>query len=119
MSLRLACLALLLAACTKTADTAATSTSAGADVQPPATSHQPLVASAPPQVLNLPRPAGGEWMGLYLQGKKAGWAFTDVKTATLDGVPVVQATSDVALSATIGGAKTERQMHELRFYEMR
>src|SRR6185437_818352 len=74
--------------CTKTADTAATSTGAQVEaVQQPVT-NPPQAAAAPgsqPDVMTLKRPAGGEWMGLYLQGKKAGWAFTDVKSATFDG----------------------------------
>ena len=110
-------------ACTKTADTAATSTGAQVEaVQQPIAPTQPQAAAAPgsqPDVMTLKRPVGGEWMGLYLQGKKAGWAFTDVKSATFEGQPAVETISDVALSATIGGAKTERQMHEERYYQPR
>jgi hypothetical protein len=69
-----------------------------------------------PTVLTLPRPASGEWMGLYLQGKKAGWAFSNVTFAVFDGTPAVKAVSEVALSANIGGAKTERHLREERFY---
>ncbi|MBS2032034.1 MAG: transglutaminase family protein [Deltaproteobacteria bacterium] len=116
-----AALAFSSLACTKTADTAATSTSSTAGVEPgqPQAASHPQAAAEQPDVLTLKRPAGGEWMGLYLQGKKAGWAFTDVKGATFDGQPAVEAISDVALSATIGGAKTEREMHEERYYQPR
>jgi hypothetical protein len=70
-----------------------------------------------PDVLTVKRPAGGEWIGLYLQGKKAGWAFNQIDEAQVDGKTVVRAKSVVLLSATIGGAKTERKMSEERYYE--
>lgn len=69
-----------------------------------------------PQVLTLQRPEGGEWLGLYLQGKKAGWAYSDVRMGEFEGGPAVLAISEVALSATIGGAKTERHLREERLY---
>lgn len=111
---------LLLGACTKTASTAGTSTSAGPQVAA-APAQQPSTGAPVqlPEVLRLQRPKGGEWMGLYLQGKKAGWAFTDVTQGQWNGQPAIQAVSDVALSATIGGAKTERKVHEVRYYELK
>ena len=91
---------------------------------PAASTKAPAPAQAPklpqgqlPSVLKAKRPQGGEYLGLYLQGKKAGWAFSDVELATVDGKPVVKAKSAVTLSAIIGGQKTERHMEEERFYE--
>jgi hypothetical protein len=75
------------------------------------------VSKSAPQVLQAKRPKGGEWMGLYLAGKKAGWAFSDLDETTWEGQKVVRATNEVLLSATIGGAKSERKMREERYYE--
>lgn len=76
-------------------------------------------ASNLPKVLTVPRPKGGEWMGLYVLGKKAGYAFSEIREGELDGKKVVVAISRVVLKATVGGAEMERDVRDERYYEFR
>jgi transglutaminase-like putative cysteine protease len=70
-----------------------------------------------PEALRLPRPAGGEWLGVYLVGQKAGWAYSSLEEATFEGRPAVKATSRFTLRASVGGAAIERTADEVRWYE--
>ncbi len=85
---------------------------------------QPALAPAHPAdelpaVLKVKRPQGGEWFGLYILGKKAGYAFSDLRAGEHNGQKVIVERSDVTLRASIGGAPTERSMREERFYELK
>lgn len=82
----------------------------------------PVAAAAPaplPEALRLPRPEGGEWMGVYLVGQKAGWAYSSLEDGTFEGRPAVKATSRFTLRATVGGNAVERVAEESRWYERR
>src|SRR5512140_1890179 len=48
-------------------------------------------AGAAPDVLTLRRPAGPEWFGVYLAGKKAGWMETSLGREIRDGREVAVA----------------------------
>jgi transglutaminase-like putative cysteine protease len=77
-----------------------------------------LAAPAPaPEALRLSRPAGGEWHGLYLVDRKAGWAFSSLEEAEFEGRPAVKATSRFTLAATVGGNAISRYAEEIRWYE--
>ncbi|HEY3444893.1 MAG TPA: transglutaminase-like domain-containing protein [Myxococcales bacterium] len=130
--LLLSCL-LALAACTSPRPNAPVqagdSKASAVDAAAPAASASPASASpasatpaqaeaAPaPKVLSLPRPKGGEWMGLYVLGKKAGWAFSDMREGELDGRKVVVSISRVVIKASVGGAAMERDVRDERFYD--
>lgn len=70
-----------------------------------------------PTILQIPRPAGAEWFGLYVLGKKAGYAYNEIKADTYDGHPAIVSRAQVALSAKVGGVPTERRVAEERVYE--
>ena len=70
-------------------------------------------------VMALRRPAGPEWFGLYLMGKKAGWTRTELKREPRDGRDVMVATSETLLSATVGDKTVSRKVVEQRVYEAR
>ncbi len=76
-------------------------------------------AAGLPEVLRVPRPKGGEWYGLYVLGKKAGYAFSELQLSESQGKRVIIERNDVTLKASIGGAVTERTIHETRTYEPR
>jgi hypothetical protein len=81
------------------------------------------VAPAPlapkPLILRVPRPAGGEWLGLYLMGKKAGYSFSDVREGVFQGRKAVVATSTTTLKVAVGGAPATREVREERVYDYR
>jgi Transglutaminase-like superfamily len=68
--------------------------------------------------LRVPRPAGGEWYGVYLVDKKVGWLFTDL---SLVPAKPGQARSfqELVLKAVAGQAAVERDHREERIYESR
>jgi hypothetical protein len=78
-----------------------------------------IARAAEPEVLSLPRPAGGEWMGIYLLGHKAGYSFSRVWADHLDGKPVVRALEDTTLRAKVGDRTVTRRLREERTYESR
>lgn len=82
-------------------------------VSPPATANTPTRLT----VLSLRRPVDGEWMGIYLLGRKAGYSFSQVSEGRLLGRPVVVATEDTTLKATLGGAAVRRRVREEKSYE--
>jgi hypothetical protein len=69
--------------------------------------------------LSVRRPAGPEWFGLYLMGKKAGWTRTELRREPRDGREVVVATSETLLQATVGDKTVSRRLAEERVYEAR
>ncbi len=71
----------------------------------------------PLEILSLPRPAEGEWMGIYLVGHKAGYSFSQIRSDQLDGEPVVVAVDDTTLHAQMGNAEVTRHVLEERTYE--
>ena len=77
----------------------------------------PAWAGKEPEVLSLKRPAAGEWSGIYLLGHKAGYSFSRISTARLDGRPVVVVVEDTTLHATLGGAAVSRRVREEKSYE--
>src|SRR5256885_710099 len=64
------------------------------------------------------RPVGGEWFGLYLEGKKIGFVFTDL-TFVPNHKDEVVATNDLVFRAMVGSKLAERQHKEVRIYEAR
>lgn len=93
-----------------------------AAAQPQPTPPTPAAASAAesgelPAVLRAKRPAGGEWFGLYILGKKAGFAFSELRPGEWNGEKVILERSDVTLSASIEGKPMERSIREERYYE--
>jgi hypothetical protein len=87
----------------------------------PQAAGQPPAAQAgqTPLILSLPRPKGGEWMGLYVLGKKAGYAFTELREGEHGGRRAIVERSTITLRASLGGIEAQRSMSEERVYEYR
>lgn len=79
----------------------------------------PGVPAPQAKVLGLLRPAGTEWIGVYLRDKKAGWSSSLIEATTHEGKPAIRITAEAGLAATIGGKRTERTVRETRTYEGR
>ncbi len=74
-------------------------------------------AAAPlSDAITAKRPLDGEYMGLYLMGKKVGYIFTNLKFApgTQDRV---QAVNEFVFKATVGTKTAERYLKDTRIYE--
>ncbi|MFN0060981.1 MAG: transglutaminase domain-containing protein [Myxococcaceae bacterium] len=66
--------------------------------------------------VKAPRPAGGEWFGLYLLDKKVGYVFTDV--ARVPGaLERVESVTELVFQAAVGNKQSERFHKERRVYE--
>ena len=78
----------------------------------------PLRLGPPPSVLKLRRPAEGEWMGVYLLGKKAGYSFSKISTVRgPHGEKRLQAFEDTTLQATVGTKAVVRRIRETKIYK--
>jgi transglutaminase-like putative cysteine protease len=73
--------------------------------------------ASPLEILSVPRPAEGEWMGIYLVGHKAGYSFSQLRSDVRDGSPVIVTTDDTTLHAKLGDALVSRRVFEERTYE--
>ena len=62
-----------------------------------------------------PRPAGGEYFGLYLLGKKVGYAFSDISFVP-GSKTQVRAVSELMFKASVGKKVSERLHKETRVY---
>lgn len=67
------------------------------------------------EVLQAPRPAAGEYFGLYLVDKKVGWNFIQLKAGPKAGQ--VTATDELLFKAVVGDKVAERRHSEERIYE--
>jgi hypothetical protein len=84
--------------------------------QAPAAAARVAAPHSVSDVLKVPRPQGGEWLGLYLMDKKVGYFFTDV--APVPGrKDQVKAVSELVFKATVGTKLSERVHREERVYE--
>lgn len=66
--------------------------------------------------LTAKRPLEGEYMGLYLMGKKVGYLYTNLKLAP-GKTDQVQAVNHFVFKANVGTKVAERVMKETRIYE--
>jgi hypothetical protein len=73
-------------------------------------------APALSDAITAKRPIEGEYMGLYLMGKKVGYLFTNVKFAAGRTDQVV-AVNEFVFKATVGTKVAQRTMKETRVYE--
>ncbi len=62
------------------------------------------------------RPLEGEYMGLYLMGKKVGYIYTNLKFAP-GSSDRVQAVNEFVFKATVGTKTAERYLKDTRLYE--
>ncbi|MBK7862087.1 MAG: transglutaminase domain-containing protein [Archangiaceae bacterium] len=78
-----------------------------------------LTAAAAPaksEVVDLPRPADGEYLGLYLNGKKIGYTF--MKLGPVAGKPdQFETVNEFVMKAMVGNNKSERYLKDVRVYE--
>jgi transglutaminase-like putative cysteine protease len=68
-------------------------------------------------VLDVKRPPGAEWFGLYLMGRKAGWLRSELSTGTRDGRPVLVARQETVIEAKVGPRTVRRTQTDERVYE--
>jgi transglutaminase-like putative cysteine protease len=67
-------------------------------------------------VVNLPRPSEGEYLGLYLGGKKIGYTF--LKFGPVAGHPdQFLSENEFVMKAMVGQNKSERYLKDTRIYE--
>lgn len=84
----------------------------------PAAAKDPSATRSPrtSDVLRAKRPHGGEWFGLYLQGKKVGYIFTDL--SPMPNAPdKARLVSEYVFKAQVGANVSERYLREERVYE--
>jgi transglutaminase-like putative cysteine protease len=86
-----------------------------------AQANNPPKAELPPgvelsDVLKAPRPAGGEWLGLYLIDRKVGYSFTQVERVP-GRTDQVRSINEMVFKATVGSKLSERIHREERVYE--
>jgi hypothetical protein len=70
-------------------------------------------------VLDVKRPPGAEWFGLYLMGRKAGWLRTEIARETRDGRAVIVARQETVVEAKVGPRTVRRTQTDERVYEAR
>ena len=75
-----------------------------------------ILFGATPDTLSLHRPEGGEWLGIYLLGHKAGYEFSDLRRGKDASGKVVVAIEDTTLRATLGGNTVSRRVREEKTY---
>ena len=73
-------------------------------------------APALSDAVTAPRPIDGEWFGIYLNDKKVGWYYTNLKFAPGRKDQVV-AVNEFVFKAIVGTRTTERLLRETRTYE--
>ena len=79
---------------------------------------QGAVAPEVSDAVRAQRPAGGEYLGLYLLGKKVGYMFTDL--VPVPGAPEqVRSVQEIVLKVNVGDNQAERHLREERTYEAR
>lgn len=66
-------------------------------------------------VVKVPRPAGGEFMGLYLKGQKIGYMYSQILLSPKKDT--VTAITELHFKAKVGAAISDRMMKETRLYE--
>lgn len=82
----------------------------------------PLLALGQPQalsdVIRAQRPADGEWLGLYILGKKVGYAYLHLTFAP-GSRDKLKSVNDLVMRANVAGRNVERIIQETRLYEAR
>src|SRR5512138_1856381 len=78
-----------------------------------------VVPAAPAEVTTIARPAGPEWFGIFLVGKKAGWMVQELRTVREGGRELLVARQETVIRVEVGGRKVERRQSEERRYEAR
>ncbi len=67
-------------------------------------------------MIDLPRPEAGEYLGLYLSGKKIGYTF--LKLGPVAGNPdQFETVNEFVMKAMVGTKKSERYLKDTRVYE--
>jgi hypothetical protein len=66
-------------------------------------------------VVKVPRPEGGEFMGLYLKGQKIGYMYSQILLSPKKDT--ITAITELHFKAKVGAAVSDRMMKETRIYE--
>jgi len=77
------------------------------------------VPTAPVEITGVARPAGPEWFGIFLVGKKAGWMVQEIRTERVEGKELIVARQETVIRVEVAGKKVERRQSEERRYEAR
>src|SRR5688572_21450045 len=76
----------------------------------------PASANSRSEVVDLPRPEAGEYLGLYLSGKKIGYTY--LKLGPVAGNPdQFETVNEFVMKAMVGQNKSERYLKDTRVYE--
>ena len=70
-------------------------------------------------VVSLRRPAGPEWFGIYVLGKKAGWSRAELAAERREGRAVLVGRAETTISATVGGRGVTRSTWDEKVFEAR
>jgi transglutaminase-like putative cysteine protease len=70
-------------------------------------------------VLSVPRPRGPEWFGIYLLGRKTGWARMEVGRESRSGQPVLVARQETVVQVTLGDRVVRRAQKDEKVYQAR
>jgi hypothetical protein len=93
---------------------------AEAPAQPEAAAAEVAAALDAGQELSLavtvPRPAEGEFFGLYMLGRKVGYQFTQIKLVPGASPPQLQMVNEVVFKANVGSKVSERYLKETKRY---
>ena len=73
------------------------------------------VAQPLSDVVKVPRPEGGEFMGLYLKGQKIGYMYSQILLSPKKDT--ITAITELHFKAKVGAAVSDRMMKETRLYE--
>jgi Transglutaminase-like superfamily len=73
----------------------------------------------PASALDVARPRGPEWFGLYLMGKKAGWTRTSLGFELKDGKRRFVGHAEATISATVGDRTVQRSEVDEKVWEAR
>jgi hypothetical protein len=72
---------------------------------------------APRSALDLARPSGPEWFGVYLLGKKAGWSRISLGFEKRGGKRMFVGRAESTISATVGTRTVQRSEIDEKVYE--
>jgi hypothetical protein len=76
-------------------------------------------AAEPPDLLGVQRPAGVEWFGIYVLGRKAGWSTTRLGVEERGGRKVFAGRAHTTVKATLGERDVVREADDEKVFEAR
>lgn len=75
------------------------------------------LAASSTDVLTLQRPAGGEWHGVYMSGRKVGWIYTAFARKRREDRDVLVATTRTEIAMSVGDTPVRRTVTTVKVYD--